>query len=83
MELTKEEEQEVKKVGREMLETLVLDWRKRQQTRAAVDVAINDFLDQLPEKFDSGKFEEKCTVVFQLVFDGYFGEGESVYPKAG
>ncbi|MBD2568093.1 type I restriction enzyme endonuclease domain-containing protein [Anabaena lutea] len=42
--LTKKEELEVKQVARELLSTLkreklVLDWRKRQQTRAGVEVA--------------------------------------------
>lgn len=53
--LTKAEKAEVKKVARELLaklknELLVLDWKKRQATRAAVQVAIQDELDKLPDK---------------------------------
>lgn len=52
--LTKKEEQEVKKVAGVLLETLkreklVLDWRKRQQSRAAVKLTIDEILDQLPQ----------------------------------
>ena len=53
--LTKKEEQEIKKVGRELLEILkreklVLDWRKRQQSRAQVRVTIEDIFDRgLPQ----------------------------------
>ena len=51
--LTDKEEQAVKKVARGLLETLkreklVLDWRKRQQSRAAVRVCIEETLDHLP-----------------------------------
>jgi type I restriction enzyme R subunit len=51
MELTKKERNQVKKAARALLETLkqeklVLDWRKRQQSRAAVKVTIEQILDQ-------------------------------------
>ena len=55
IELTTKERAEVKKCARELLETLkreklVLDWRKRQQSRAQVRVAIETVLDQgLPD----------------------------------
>jgi type I restriction enzyme R subunit len=47
MTLKKKEEREVKKVAQELLETLkreklVLDWRKRQQSRAAVRLSIDE-----------------------------------------
>lgn len=32
-------------------EKLVLDWRKRQETRAALKVAIEEDLDQLPDVY--------------------------------
>ena len=88
MKLTKKEAKGVKKVARELLETLkreklVLDWRKRQQTRAAVKVAIADMLDRLPETYSKEKYEEKCGIVFQHIYDSYYGEGRSVYAKVG
>jgi len=53
MNLTKKDEQQVKNVAREMLQTLkkeklVLDWRKKQQSRAAVRLCIEEMLDRLP-----------------------------------
>ncbi|MEP0857961.1 type I restriction enzyme endonuclease domain-containing protein [Trichocoleus sp. DQ-U1] len=48
--LTEKEKLEVKKVALELLSTLkpeklVLDWRRRQQSKAAVKVAIEEILD--------------------------------------
>ncbi len=40
-------------------EKLVLDWRKNQQTRAAVRLAIEDQLDQLPDSYDTPLFQRK------------------------
>ncbi len=84
MNLTKKEEQQVKKVARDLLATLkreklVLDWRKRQQTRAAVRVAIEEILDQLPEAYSSDIFNDKCELVYQHVYESYYGPDKSVY----
>ncbi|MBC7076113.1 MAG: type I restriction endonuclease subunit R, partial [Syntrophomonadaceae bacterium] len=55
--LTAKDKAQVKKVVRELLDTLkreklVLDWRKRQQTRAAVLITIQDSLDrELPRAY--------------------------------
>ncbi|WP_445300526.1 type I restriction enzyme endonuclease domain-containing protein [Microcoleus sp. BROC3] len=45
--LTEQEKHEIKKVAKELLSTLkkkklILDWRRRQQTKAAVKVAIEE-----------------------------------------
>ena len=74
--LTKKEEGQVKGVAKDLLEILkheklVLDWRKRQQTRASVRLCIEDVLDHLPEKYDKGLYQQKCDVVYQYVFDMY------------
>ncbi len=52
--LSEKEKLAVKNVAKELLSTLkqeklVLDWRRRQQPKAAVKVAIADIFDQLPE----------------------------------
>jgi len=86
--LTKSEEAQVKKVARELLETLkrekfVLDWRKRQQTRAAVRVAIEEVLDELPERpYPRPVYAAKCEAVYQHMYDSYYGENRSVYGMA-
>ena len=61
---------------------LVLDWRKEQNTRAAVRVAVEETLDRLPEKFTRQLFTQKCDVVYQHVFDCYWDDGHSVYNMA-
>ena len=84
LKLTQKEEADVKKVARSLLTTLkdkklVIDWRKRQQTRAQVYLAIEDALDQLPEKFTRPILEQKCQAVYHHVYDSYFGPGSNVY----
>ena len=85
MKLAEKEKDQVKKVARDLLTTLtmeklVLDWRKRQQSRAQVMVAIQDILDKgLPNKFSVDIFNQKCGLVYQHVYDSYFGEGRSIY----
>ena len=81
------ETKQVKKVARVLLKTLkrrrlVLDWRKRQQSRAAVKVAIEEVLDALPDRFTSSIYQEKCSLVYQHVFESYSGQGRSIYEAA-
>ncbi|MHC1631562.1 MAG: type I restriction enzyme endonuclease domain-containing protein [Methanotrichaceae archaeon] len=82
--LTKKDEREVKRVAKELLETLkqeklVLDWRKRQQSRAAVKLCIETVLDQLPQNYTQETYQEKCEAVYQHVYESYYGEGKGVY----
>jgi type I restriction enzyme R subunit len=83
------EEANVKSVCRELLaklktERLVLAWRERRTTRAAVRVEIEKMLDNgLPEKYTSELFEQKCGVLFQHVLEKYPDQGKSVYGEAG
>ena len=85
MKLNKKEIGQVKKAAQTLLETLkeqklVLDWRKRQQTRADVQVTIEKLLDaELPEKYVPEIFTEKCQLVYQHVYDSYYGSGQSIY----
>lgn len=83
-EMTDKERSLVKKVARDLLvtlkrEKLVLDWRKKEMTRAGVRQAIEIVLDDLPEVFDKGLYQQKCDVVYQHVYDSYYGSGKSVY----
>lgn len=86
-ELTKSDEAEVKKVARELLgklknELLVLDWKKRQATRAAVQVTIEAELDRLPKVYGTELYRAKCSRVFEHVFEAYQGDGKSIYGDA-
>jgi type I restriction enzyme R subunit len=85
--LTKAEEREVKKVAKQLLETLkeeklVLDWKKRQSTRAAVRYTIETVLDELPRTFTPDLYQQKCELVYQHVFDSYSGQGKSLYASS-
>jgi len=82
--LTKAEEQQVKKVAKDLLATLkrerlVLDWKKRQTTRAAVLVTIETVLDQLPRAYTPELYEKKCQSIYQHVFDSYQEQNKSLY----
>jgi len=87
--LTNKEKNQVKKAVRELLkilkrEKLVLDWRKRQQTRAAVLITIQDYLDRgLPRAYTPEIFNQKCDLVYQHIYDCYYGAGQSIYNRAG
>jgi type I restriction enzyme R subunit len=86
--ITKKEESEVKRVAKELLVTLkkekfVLDWRKKQQSRAGVKICIEQYLDNLPPNYTREIYSDKCDRVYQHVYDSYFGEGKGVYGVAG
>ena len=76
VDISQKEERQVKAVAKDMLETLkskalVLDWRKSQQTRAAVRLCIEEALDKLPPAFSTEVFQSKCAAVYQHVYDTY------------
>ena len=84
MKLTKKEEKQVKAIAQSLLtrlkaEMLVLDWRKKQQTRAAVQLTIEKILEELPGTYTQEIYSQKCGVVYQHVFESYVGEGRSIY----
>jgi type I restriction enzyme R subunit len=83
MDMAEKDKNQVKKVARELLTTLhnrlVIDWRKRQQTRAEVLVTIRDILDELPRVYSPEIYDRKCDLVYQHIYDSYYGEGHSVY----
>jgi type I restriction enzyme R subunit len=88
MKLTKREEDDVKKVAKELLETLkqeklVLDWRKKQQTRASVRLCIEDVLDHLPPTYSKDIYQGKCEIVYQHIFEAYPSQGSSGPSVAG
>ena len=63
-------------------EKLVLDWRKKQQAKADVQVTIDEILDKLPASYTQEVYAQLCTDVFQHVYESYFGQGKSVYAMA-
>ena len=87
--LNEKEKNHVKKTTKYLLkvlknEKLVLDWRKKQQTRADVLFTIESILDEcLPRSYTPEIYEEKCNFVYQHIYDSYYGVGESLYSKMG
>jgi type I restriction enzyme, R subunit len=84
--LTDAERAEVKRVAESLLgvlkrEKLVLDWRKEQQSRAAVRLAVEETLDELPQKYDRKWYAQKCDAVYEHVFESYWDDGRSVYDR--
>ena len=78
MDLSDKQIKDVKKVARELLtklreEKLVLDWRKKQQTRAGVKVAIGEILDLLPDVYNTDIYKSKCSEVYNFVYDSDLG----------
>ncbi len=87
MSLTTKERDKVKKVARELLQTLkreklVLEWRSKQQSRAAVRLAIEETLELLPEVYSKVIYGKKCDAVYQHVFDSYVAGDENIYSPA-
>ena len=85
LELTEAERGKVKAISKQLLdilqrEKLVLDWRQRQQSRAAVKVTIEDILEDLPlSRYTDDMYQQKCEVVYQHIYDCYYGNGNSIY----
>ena len=83
--LIKKETEQVKLASKKLLrvlnnEKLVLDWRRKQQTRAEVLFTIETVLDDtLPESYTPEVYQEKCNVAYQHIYDSYYGDGKSVY----
>ena len=87
IDLTESERRKVKATAKELIETLkkeklVLDWRKRQQSRAMVRLTIEQMLDEgLPRAYTPELYEQKASDVYQHVYELYYGDGRSVYAE--
>lgn len=85
IELTDAEKKQVKKAARGLLQSLkagklVIDWRKKQQARADVLRTVEVVLDGgLPRAYTPELYRAKCDLVYQHVYDSYFGEEKGVY----
>lgn len=84
--LTESEQAKVKMAAKHLLEhvteKLVLDWRKKQQSRAKVFVTVEKVLDEeLPSVYDD-LYDDKVKRVYEHIYASYFDNGESVYSEA-
>jgi type I restriction enzyme R subunit len=87
-ELTPEERAEVKKVARELLnrlkQLLVLNWRQKAAARSQLKLAIEDALDSgLPRAYTPDLYRQKCSAVFEHVYESYPERNVGVYATAG
>ncbi|WP_419926636.1 type I restriction endonuclease subunit R [Candidatus Poriferisocius sp.] len=82
--LTRAQAIEVKGAAKKLLDhiadKLVLDWKRKQQTRSAVKTTVKDILDaELPDVYERELFDRKVDAVFDHIYTSYHNNGESVY----
>lgn len=86
--LNEKDRDQVKRVARDLLnslkrEKLTIDWRKRQQTRAQVRLAVQQALDEgLPSAYTPQLYQHACDVVYQHFYDAYADAEHNVYEQA-
>ena len=85
--LSTEERSEVKKVARELLARLkallVLNWRQKSTARSQLKLTIEDTLDTgLPRAYTPELYHQKCSAVFEHVYESYPERDVGVYPGA-
>ena len=86
-ELTTEERTEVKKVVRELLARLkallVINWRQKSSARSQLKITIEDVLDTgLPRKFTPELYKEKCSALFEHMYEKYPERDRGIYTVA-
>ena len=58
---------------------LVLDWRKRQQSKVEIEITIQDILDKLPRRYTLEIYKQKCQEIYQHIYESYSGVEQSIY----
>jgi type I restriction enzyme, R subunit len=86
-ELSPEEIAEVKKAARELLTRLkallVLNWRQKSTARSQLKLTIEDALDSgLPRAYTPELYNQKCSAVFEHVYESYPEGNVGVYAHA-
>ncbi len=85
-ELSGEERAEMKKAARELLvrlkSLLVLNWRQKSSARSQLKLTIEDTLDtSLPRAYTPELYRQKCSAVFEHVYESYPERDAGVYAK--
>lgn len=83
-ELSDAERTKVKTVARELLDKvkdlLVINWRDKAAARAQLKLAIEDALDLgLPSAYTRKLYQQKCSSIFQHVYESYPESEKSLY----
>jgi len=81
--LSADEREQVKEIARKLMEhiqeRLVLDWRRKAETREAARALVKDVLDELPKAYDEETWNRKAGIVFDHIFASFHDDGDSVY----
>ena len=85
--LSAEETAEVKKAARELLTRLkallVLNWRQKSTARSQLKLTIEDTLDTgLPRAYTPELYNQKCSAVFEHVYESYPERNVGVYAQS-
>jgi len=83
-ELSADERAEVKKIARELLNKmkllLVLNWRQKSSARSQLKLTIEDVLDTgLPRAYTPDLYRQKCSALFEHVYESYPERNAGVY----
>lgn len=86
--MSADERAEVKKVARDLLDRLknllLLNWRAKSSARSQLKLAIEDVLDAgLPRIYTPEIYQQKCSALFEHMYESYPERDASVYPEAG
>ena len=87
--LTRDQAIEVKASAKKLLgriaDELVLDWKRKQQTRSTVKVAIGTVLDgELPlDAYGPELFDRKVNAIYEHIYTSYHNDGTSIYDTSG
>jgi type I restriction enzyme R subunit len=86
-ELSAAERDHVKQVAKTLLERLksllVLNWRQKSAARSTLKLAIEDTLDMLPAVYDRPLYSQKCSLLFEHVYESYPEKNAGVYTEVG
>ncbi len=87
IEISTKDKNEIKKIVKQLLlklqpEKLVLDWKKKQQTRSSVKLCIDETLDELPRIYSPDLYQKVCDEVYRYFYEAYPGDGMSKFTFA-
>jgi type I restriction enzyme R subunit len=68
---------------RRLKQLLVLNWRQKSAARSQLRLAIEDVLDTgLPRAYDKPLYEQKCSALFEHIYESYPERDTGIYAAA-
>lgn len=81
--LNEKERNNIKRIAKDLVdnmkEILVIDWRKKQSTKARVRNLIEEKLDELPDCFDDELWPKACSDIYMHIYEKYLDQGQGSY----